>query len=375
MSLTKEELAHSLMQIDIYPVEISNDLPLTNYNKLEFNDVKSFGASMAPLINSLSNKDGLYRVTIPKGGKLAARKDGTGFIGAVLGKNTNQVSGQATLNPVPIDPAAAALSIALASITEKLKEIQETQLEIFDFLKQKEMAKQIGNLNILSDIHTNYKFNWDNETYKKNKHIQVQEIKRDAEHSIILYRELIRKLAGKGKFLSNNADHKKLVNNLKANFAEYQSALYLYSFSTFLEVILLENFDSDYLAQIEKNLIDYSYNYRELYTNAVNVIEYKGKQTVESQLIEGFAGFNKIVGKTVAKLPVISKSKFDESLIESSEKMLKFKNKMADKTLENFIENQSAGVQPFIQSVNRLKAIYSGDLELIIDNDAIYIAN
>lgn len=49
----------------------------------------------------------------------------------------------------------------------------------------------------MEDVLNNYKFNWDNEKYKTNKHIHVQEIKREAEQSIIFYRERIVKKMNK----------------------------------------------------------------------------------------------------------------------------------------------------------------------------------
>lgn len=64
----------------------------------------------------------------------------------------------------------------------------------------KEEAKLKGNINVLADILNNYKFNWDNDKYKDHKHILVQDIKREAEQSIILYQELI----CKGWFLPSN---------------------------------------------------------------------------------------------------------------------------------------------------------------------------
>ncbi len=89
------------------------------------------------------------------------------------------------------------IAVALITIEKKLDDILETQKEILEFLKQKEKAKLRGNLNVLEDILNNYKHNWNNEKYKTNKHIHVQEIKREAEQSIIFYRDRIVKKTNK----------------------------------------------------------------------------------------------------------------------------------------------------------------------------------
>lgn len=66
------------------------------------------------------------------------------------------------------------------NIEKKLNTIQETQKEILEFLKEKERATLQGNFNVLSDIMGNFKYNWDNDTYKTNKHLGGREEKRTA---------------------------------------------------------------------------------------------------------------------------------------------------------------------------------------------------
>ncbi|NBI63567.1 hypothetical protein D3Z38_11010 [Clostridiales bacterium] len=46
-------------------------------------------------------------------------------------------------------------------------------------------------MNTLTDILNNYKFNWTNEKHKTNKHILVQDIRKESEQNILLYRNLI----------------------------------------------------------------------------------------------------------------------------------------------------------------------------------------
>ncbi len=78
-------------------------------------------------------------------------------------------------------PETITMAATLAHIELKLDAIQELQQEMMGFLQDKERAKIRGNINTLVDVINNYKYNWDNETYKVNKHILVQDIRRESE--------------------------------------------------------------------------------------------------------------------------------------------------------------------------------------------------
>ena len=115
------------------------------------------------------------------------------------------------------------------------------------FLQQKEKAKQRGNLIFLNDILANYKFNHENAMYKTNNHIKVLDIKQESEQSILFYIEQIEGKLKKQSFLHIDKNVKEKLASVKADLIEYRLALYLFAFSSFLEVLLLENYESAYL--------------------------------------------------------------------------------------------------------------------------------
>lgn len=129
----------------------------------------------------------------------------------------------------------------------------------------KEAAKLKGNLNALVDVLNNYKFNWDNDKYKTHKHILVQDIKREDEQNIILYREILTKAIGKNAMIHSSQEIKTTLNKTMTQLNDYQLVLYTFSFSSFLEVMLLENFDTNYLNSIASKIKEYSNDYAELY--------------------------------------------------------------------------------------------------------------
>ena len=92
---------------------------------------------------------------------------------------------------------------------------------------------------------------------------------------------------------------------------DYQVALYIYSFARFLEVILLENFDEAYLDQITNKIYDYSFKYREIYTLCYDKIQNYADSSVNANLLKGFGNINKVLGETIAKVPVINTLQID----------------------------------------------------------------
>lgn len=111
------------------------------------------------------------------------------------------------------------------------------------------------------------------------------------------------------------------MNKLQAQFKDYQLALYLYSYSTFLEVLLLGNFGKGYLNSVEHRIAEYSFQYRELYTDCYNLMESYSKSSIQVGMLNGLATASKFMGNAIAKVPVISKSQLDENLIEASRKI------------------------------------------------------
>ena len=55
---------------------------------------------------------------------------------------------------------------------------------------------------------------------------------------------------------------------IESELKDYQLSMYLYAFFSFLEIILLENYDSQYLKSISKKIEDYSFEYRDLYSRS-----------------------------------------------------------------------------------------------------------
>ena len=192
--ITKSEF-NELMNVQYLPSIKDIDIDLSEAEKYLITNVSALGVAFQPLVSAMQNitgtnigKSGLYWVNTS--GKEMFKSTG-GFIGSLKTDAGLVGGGQARLNPFQCDPVMLLASIALMNIEKKLGQIQELQQNIIDYLKTQEKAKILGNINVLNDVLENYKFNWDNEKYKTNKHILVQDIRKDSEQSLLLCRNQI----------------------------------------------------------------------------------------------------------------------------------------------------------------------------------------
>jgi len=375
----KESMTRALTKtIEVAPVLLPEETKQTEYNKIPISRLSSLGVGFQPLVQAFEryagNGTGIYRVTVPQGAHLATLHSGAGNIGTTLSNTTNQISGQAVLNPLELDPTMMFMAVALANIDKKLDDIQATQKEMFDFLKQKEKSEVRGNLQFLADITENYKHNWDNALYKSSNHVKVLDIKQDAEQKIDFYRGQINDKVSKRNFIHIDSDVKKQIDDLHEYFKDYHLALYMYAYAAFLEIMLLENYSEKYLTNISKKIEDYSIQYRELYTTCFNQIEDYQKTSVQSVLLKGLSKASTASGKFIEKVPVISKSQLDEGLIEAGNQLSDFSKRNAEKVLDKFIEKEQQSVRPFRESIETINKIYNNDLSIAFDNKNIYLS-
>ena len=370
----------SVMEVEYLPVELAES-SLVNTTKIPIAEFSKLGSAFAPasqallgFLNGQGGKSGFYWADVKKGQHLAQIKKTKEFIGGTLNTN-NQVSGQARLHSIPIDPTMMMMGFAIMRVEKKLDDIKEIQKDILTFLQLKEKSILRGNLAVLEDVQKNYKYNWNNEKYKNNKHIQVQEIKRDSEQSIIFFRDQIANELSKQNLIHIGQEVKKKTEKFKSDLQEYQLSLYLFAYASFLEVMLLENFASAYLSSVTDRIESYAIRYRELYTQCYEQIESYSKTSVDSRLIGGLASLNKAAGDAVSKIPLAKKGQIDEKLTGAGEWLGKFNDKMTEKSLAHVLDAKNSYVHPFVESITTIDALYNQSSRILFDQEFIYIDN
>ena len=379
-----------MLDMEYIPSIHDEKINLKQYTKIPLSELSTLGVAFSSLYESTRtisqsiNTDGLYRCVLPKGAvRLAQAKDGTGLLGMAFNEK-NKLVGHARwikqnnttqVTTIPYNPAMLFMAATLMTIDKKLDSIQETQQEILSFLENKEKANLKASLDTLSDIVNNYKYNWDNEKYRTNKHVLVQSIKHEASKSIEFHQKQISEKLNKQSLLHINKNVNNKMEKIYSEFKDYQLALYIFSFASFIEVILLGNFNSEYLNNISNQIESLSLKYREFYTECYNRIEGYASTSMESHLLNGLAKTSKNSGKLISKVPVVNKSQINEVLMETGERLKQFKSNKTNKTLENFIDARNSQVQLFVDNINTVNKLYNEPLEFLIYKEYIYIKN
>lgn len=356
--------------------------------KMPLKDIKKLGGGFTVMAAAIidaamntSNTEGLYRCVFPKGvtGHLATfNNEPQAFLGTIM--NEAGIAGQARWIPVDhpsvlmaIDPVALVMAVALVNINSKLNVIQETQKEILEFMNQEKESDLEGAVNSLTNIHEMYSFHNDNTVWKGSQLTIVSSIKVKAEQNIIFYRKQINGVLKKQKAIHSNHGTDKIKNDLQRAFKYYRISVYLYSYASFLEVMLGDNYKKEYLSHISDVLKEYSYQYKIDYTECYNQLDCYSGGSIQNKILDGVGAMGKTVGGVIAKTPVISKGLIDEALIATGEKMDELSTQKSAGVMDEFKDNRDAGIQFFIDNIEAIDNMCNSPLEVLFDEDMLYL--
>ena len=376
----RDELIRAITAIELDSLAVDSEISSGAYNRLPLSRLTALGVGLEPfaaavqnIVNGGTGLSGYYKVTLPPGTHLAQFTNNTDFLGTALSNMSNTIQGQAHLTPLLCNPTMLFVAATLFSIDQKLSAIQQTQQELLDFLLQKEKSAMKGDLDFLIDVFNHYKYNWNDEKFKSANHLKAMDIRQTAGQKVDLYREQIKRHLGKRSLLHSDQEVKKQLTKVQDEFQDYQSALYLYGFSYFLEVLLQGNFEAAYLDDISAKLDRMSVQYRELYSAAYTQIESRSKSSLQAKVLSRVATANKVAGETIAKIPVVSKSLLDESLIAVGEKLNAYEESRTSMSLRQLVDYQSSGIRPFIDQINAINRMYNNPMTLIFNGKTLYI--
>ena len=211
------------------PTDIfNNKLTTVSTTKFPLEKIAALGVAFQPITSTVqlalngSGGSGIYFVNT-MGNKMHQIKGSTEHIGALMAADGGVGGGQARITALPCDPTMLCMAAVLMSIEKKLDDIRQTQEQILSFLEEKERAAIQGNINVLNDIISNYKYNWNNANFKNDKRNIVQLIQKEAEASIILYREQTTKKLQKRSFIHSGRDVLNTLDDLLHQFNDYRN--------------------------------------------------------------------------------------------------------------------------------------------------------
>lgn len=372
------------------------DVDLDSFQKIPFTELTCLGGMIAELVpyfrtvttKSTIHMDGLFQAINPKTHEIMpdlmykSKQIADTFVGSLVQKNgkfdqaafkkATSVTQTAT-TVAAINPGTLLIAAGIMAMSKKLTVIEDNQRRIMKFLEDDKESRLRGNLNFLFEVFNAYKFNWDNTMFRQTQHGKTQDIKQEAEGNIDFYRKAIGSDLLKRKLLVSKIEVKKNMKKLIDDFANYRLSIYLYSFASFLEVILLENYKTDYLQELAQRIRDFSFNYAELYTSTFDSLKEGASKSLETGAMKGIASAAKGLGHVIEKIPVIERGQLDENLIAAGSKLTTYNDDSIDGLMQNFVSISNCLVLQFADLIEQLDTLHNSNPIILTDSEALYV--
>lgn len=199
------------------------------------------------------------------------------------------------------------------------------------------------------------------------------DIKRTAEKNLIFYQKQITDAMQKKQLLVVNQSVNSIERNLQKEFKYYRLSLYIYSLASFLEVMLLGNFQEEYILQVKSVIEKYSEEYKDIYTASSGYIDRMSGASIEANIVNGIGTAGKAIGNFIGGIPLIKESPVDEWLIEGGIHLKQTSQDMKKKVSARFEVISDAGTEVFIAKFEEMNQIYNYTSSICFDNEKIYL--
>ncbi|MGL5258749.1 MAG: hypothetical protein ACRC7V_01445 [Lachnospiraceae bacterium] len=278
-----------------------------------------------------------------------------------------------TQTATAFNPATIMMAAALYSIEKQLGEIVETQKQIVFHLEIKDEANVEGELETLTEIINNYKYNWDNQVYVQSSHKMVMDIKRKARSNMLAYQKKVVEIVSTKKFLVAQYQVNSISSDLEKKFKYYRLSLYTFSMASLMEIMIGCNYAEEYIEGIKEEIKKMSDNYRELFEKSSLFLEKVQTSAVEANVLKGIGTAGKNVGKFIGNIPLAKEGPVDEFLLDSGAHLKKSVMKMEKKIVHQFAALSNPGTRVFVEKMESIIQIYNHTAQICFDSKHIYL--
>lgn len=385
----REQLANTEIRLAVTGIEIHTDDAI----KIPFDQIASLGVGLGSLsemfrtVTTTIDAPTLLQVTDKWGNPLDPSllqkfKDGSGMMGSFIDPANG--FGQARFHSVepgtiqsvatmPYDPTALFMAAALAQINQKLDSIQNTVDEMFEYMRQKDKAELRGNLKTLEDLLDVYRYNWNNNIWRKSSHMKVVDIKQESEQAIIHLRAQIKSIINDKVPIELRIGVEGRLDDVLDRLKEYQLVTYTYSFASFLEPMLSENFDEANLKAIASRISECGSQYRELYTECYNAIEDSSKASADSVLLGGVSAALSGLGGFLKQTPIGDLTPIDNALDDAGKGVGAFNDSQTKDLMEKLQQAKTPDILLFKESLDTVNQLHNHEHQLAIDGESVYL--
>ena len=369
---------NNYMLSDVRKESLSNNTYSLSLSKLS--EISPITVSTANNIKTIMEQNpktsgNLYRITnLGKNDSLKAMRDGKTFWGSI--KKSDGSSTMAKLkevnpnNVMALDPTVMMMSVALAGIEQELEEIKELSKQIFSFLEHEKESEIESDLEILNRSISDFRFNLEDEKYLINNHKQVMDIKRTANKNMLFYKKEIKDDLSKDKLFTTNNSMNSIIGDIQKKFRYYRLSLYIYSFSTFMEILLLGNYTNDYLLSKKEELDELDNEYSEVFNNALEYVKKNANKSLEGNVLSGLGSAGKAIGNLAEKVKI---KNVDNWLNEKGDNLKQSGQNIKDEFATKFDDMRESNSRPFINQIEKVDCIYNNTKEIYFDKENIYL--
>lgn len=373
------------MLVEVRKEDINNNKLMSIAN----NAISTLGKSggvLAPIVDNISkeiittknNSETLYKIiNIKKGDELKYNKKNKAFWGAIKKKEGN--SELAKLKEVKLDnaldinPANIMLAFAVYEIEKDLNEIKEISKKIISFLEKDKEAEIEADLETLKTTLQELKYNTDNKQYLSNNHKHVMDIKRTAKKNMLFYKKQITDDLKNEKLFTTNQIMKNIQKDLENKFKYYRLSLFIYSFSSLLEISLLSNYQEEYLLSKKNELKELDDEYLKEFTNAREFVFKTSNKSLEGNVLSGLGSAEKAIGSLAEKVSIIKDRKVDEWLNDNGEKLKQKGREMNESFVNKFEELKESTITTFVNKIENINNIYNNSNAIYFDKNCMYL--
>ena len=327
------------------------------------------------------NTDGLFRLANASvGDTLKKAKDGN-FWGAFkkpdgLSKFVKLTQAEplnsTTKTVMPIDPSTVMVAAALYTIEKKLDSIEEMQKQILTFLETEKESQIEADVRILVGTLKEFKFNWDKEVFINAHYKQALDIKRTAEKNLQSYQKELQDIKVKTPVVAN-ANVNATVELLLKKFRYYKMSLYLFSMSSFIEVMLLGDFREEHILKIKEDIEARSMRYRQIYGACSAYIERIAGNAIEANVLKGIGTAGKAMGDLIGSIPLVKEGPVDEWLQGGGDTLKKNAKGMEADAVKALAAAGNPGTGVFTEKLNTLNQISNHTSGICFDRENIYL--
>ena len=129
-----------------------------------------------------------------------------------------------------------------------------------------------------------------------------------------------------------------------------------------MEVMLLGNFQEEYILQVKGEIEKYSEEYHRFYLHSADYITKIAEVSIEANAMKGIGSVGKVLGNFIGSIPLIKEGPVDEWLMEGGSYLKQTGQKISE-----------SGTKIFVAKLDEINHIYNHIDSIYFDRDNIYL--